>query len=107
MGERRSLKTFNMKGYSAKFVGVFHPSISHVKKALSCICQTLESFSYCNREWIRNLLTLYITNAIALVSVYSSYLPAPVKMAWVILSSYYRSAFFDDVSHKNHQATSL
>ena len=94
-----------MKGYSAKVVGMLYPSINLLKKALFCICQALKFFSYCNRDEIRNLLILYITNAIALVSFYSSYLPAPVKVAWVILSSYYRRAFVDDVSHKNHQTT--
>ena len=95
-----------MKGYSPKFVGLLWPSISHLKKALFCLCQGLESFFYCKRDEIRTWLILYITNAITWVSVYSSYLPAPVKVAWVILSSYYRRAFVDDVSHKN-QATSL
>ncbi len=106
MGTRRSLKRFNMKGYSATFVGVLYQSISHLKKAPFCLCQGLESFFYCNRDEIRNLLILYITNANAWLSAYSSYLPAPVKVVWVILSSYYRRAFVDDVSHKN-QATSL
>jgi hypothetical protein len=48
---------------------------------------------------------LYIANAIAWVSIYSSYLPTPVKVAWVILSSYYRRSF-ENASRKN-QAASL
>jgi len=94
-----------MKGYSAKLAAVLYQSISHLKKALFCLCQGLQSL-YCNRDDIRNLLILYITNAIAWVSVYSSYLPTPVKVVWVILSSYYRRAFVDDASRKN-QAASL
>ena len=105
-GTRRSLKKFNMKGYSAKLAGALSHSISHLKKALFCLCQGLQSL-YCNRDEIRNLLILYNTNAIAWVSVYSSYLPAPVKVAWVMLASYYRRAFVvDDASRKN-QAASL
>ena len=96
-----------MKGYSAKFAGVFSHSISHLKKALFRLFHGLESLFYCNRDEIRNLLILYNTNAIAWVSVYSSYLPAPVKVAWVMLASYYRRAFVvDDASRKN-QAASL
>lgn len=93
-----------MKGYSAKLADVYYQSISHLKKALFCLCQGLQSL-YCNRDEIRNLLILYITNAIAWVSIYSSYLPTPVKVAWVIVSSYYRRSF-DDASRKN-QAASL
>ena len=105
-GTRRSLKKFNMKGYSAKLASALSHSVSHLKKALSCLCQGLQSL-YCNRDEIRNLLILYNTNAIAWVSVYSSYLPAPVKVAWVMLASYYRRAFVvDDASRKN-QAASL
>ena len=94
-----------MKGYSAKFAGVLCQPISRLKKAIFCLCQGLESL-YCNRDEIRNFLILYITNAIAWVSVYSSYLPMPVKVVWVILSSYYRRAFVDDASRKS-QAASL
>jgi hypothetical protein len=61
----------------------------------------LKSFFYFNRDVLCNLLILYNTNAIALVSIYSSYLPTPIKMAWVILSSYYRRTFVDDLTHKN------
>ncbi len=50
------------------------------------------------------MIILYIANAVAWVSVYSNYLPTPVKVAWVILSSYYRRAFVDDASHKNQAA---
>ncbi len=96
-----------MKGYSAKFAGILYESISHLKKALFCLCEDLQSLYY-NRDEIRNLLILYNTNAIAWVSIYSSYLPAPVKVAWVMLASYYRRAFVvdDDASRKN-QAASL
>jgi hypothetical protein len=96
-----------MKGYRAKFAGVLYQStISHLKKALFCICEDLQSL-YCNRDEIRDLLILHFTNAIAWVSVYSSYLPTPVKVVWVILSSYYRRALVgDDTSHEN-QAASL
>ena len=108
MGTRRSLHRFDMKGYGARFLGLLYRSISHLKKTLFCLCQGLQSFFYCNnRDEIRNLLILYIANAIAWLSIYSSYLPAPVKVVWVILSSYYRRAFVvDDASHKN-QAASL
>jgi hypothetical protein len=95
-----------MKGYSSKLAAVLYQSISHLKKALFCLCQGLQSL-YCNRDEIRNLLILYITNAIAWVSVYSSYLPTPVKVAWVILSSYYRPAFVDDDASSKNQAASL
>lgn len=105
MGTRRSLKRFNMKGYSAKLAAVLYQSISHLKKALFCLCQGLQSL-YCNRDEIHNLLILYITNSLAWVSVYSSYLPTPVRVVWLILSSYYRRAFVDDASRKN-QAASL
>ena len=93
-----------MKGYSAEFVGVLYQSIIELKKGLLILCQGLQSLYY-NRDKIRNLLILYITNAIAWVSVYNSYLPTPVKVAWVILSSYYRLAFVDDTSRKNEAAS--
>jgi hypothetical protein len=94
-----------MKEYSVKFASVLYQStISHLKKALFCRCQGLQSL-YCNRDEIRDLLILHFTNAIAWVSVYSSYLPTPVKVVWLVLSSYYRRAF-DDTSRKN-QAASL
>jgi hypothetical protein len=92
-----------MLGHSAKLEGVLCQSISHIKKALFCLYQALQSF-YCSKEEIRNFLILYITNSIALLSVYSSYLPTPVKVAWVILSSYYRRALADDASTKNQAA---
>ena len=91
-----------MKQYSAKFVGVFYQSIIDLKKGLMILCQGLQSLYY-NRDKIRDLLILYIINAIAWVSVYSSYLPTPVKVVWVILASYYRRAF-DDASRKNQTA---
>ena len=97
-----------MKEHSAKLTAASYQSIRHLKKALVCLCHGLQSFSYGNRDEIRNLLILYITNAIAWLSVYSSYLPTPVKVVWVILSSYYRRAFVvdEDASRKN-QAASL
>jgi hypothetical protein len=97
-----------MKEHCAKLSAASCQSISHLKKALLCLCHRLRSFSHCNRDEIRNLLILYITNAIAWLSVYSSYLPTPVKVVWVILSSYYRRAFVvdEDASRKN-QAASL
>jgi len=94
-----------MKGYSARFSGLLYQSISHLKKALFCLCQGLQSFLCCNKDEIRNLLVLYITNAIAWLSVYSSYLPAPVKVVWVILSSYYRAFVVDDASRENEAAS--
>ena len=80
-------------------------SITNIKKALFCLYEGLQSL-YCSKEDISNLIILYATNAVAWISVYSNYLPAPIKVAWVILSSYYRRAFVDDASHKN-QAASL
>ena len=91
-----------MKGYSAKFEGVLYQSISHLKKALFCLCQGLQSL-YCKGDEVHDLLILHITNAIAWISVYSSYLPTPVKVVWFILSSYYRRAF-DDASSRNQAA---
>jgi hypothetical protein len=96
-----------MKGYIPKVVDIIYQSITIVKEALFCLLQGLQSFFYWNREEIRNLLILYSTNAIAWLSVYSSYLPTPVKVVWVILSSYYRRAFViggDDTSRKNQAA---
>ena len=80
-------------------------SISYIKKALFCLCKGLQSL-YCSKEDISNLIILYTTNAVAWISVYSNYLPAPVKVAWVILSSYYRRAFVvaDNPSRKNQAA---
>jgi hypothetical protein len=104
MGTRRSFEEVHMKKYSAKLVAATYQSIIYIKEALFCLCQGLQSFLCCNRDEIRNLFILYITNAIAWLSVYSSYLPTPVKVVWVILSSYYRRAFVDDASHKNQAA---
>ena len=93
-----------MMGLNAKLAGMLYQSISHIKKALFCLYQDLQSL-YSSKAEIRNLLIMYITNTIALVSVYSSYLPAPVKVAWVIVCSYYRRAFVvDDASSKNQAA---
>jgi hypothetical protein len=91
-----------MNRYSANLVGLLYQSIIDLKKGLLILCQGLQSL-YCNRDKIRNLLFLYIINANAWVSVYSSYLPTPVKVVWVILASYYRRAF-DDASRKNQTA---
>ena len=93
-----------MKKYSAKLVAATYQSISYVKEAPFCLCHGLQSLLRCNKDEIRSLLILYITNAIAWLSVYSSYLPTPVKVVCVILSSYYRRAFVDDASHKNQAA---
>lgn len=97
-----------MKKYSAKLAAATYQSIIYIKEALFCLCPGMQSFLCCNRDEIRNLFILYITNAIAWLSVYSSYLPTPVKVVWVILSSYYRRAFVvdEDASRKN-QAASL
>jgi hypothetical protein len=91
-----------MKGHSARFVGTLYQSVMDLKKGLLILCQSLQSLYY-NRDEIRNLLILYIINAIAWISVYSSYLPTPVRVVWVILASYYRRAF-DDASHKSQAA---
>jgi hypothetical protein len=91
-----------MKGYSARFVGRLYQSVIDLKKGLLILCQGLQSLYY-NRDEIRNLLILYIINAIAWISVYSSYLPTPVRVVWVILASYYRRAF-DDASSKSQTA---
>jgi hypothetical protein len=91
-----------MKGHSARFVGILYQSVIDLKEALLILCQGLQSLYY-NRDEIRNLLILYIINAIAWVSVYSSYLPTPVKVVWVILASYYHRAF-DDASRKSQTA---
>ncbi len=97
-----------MKRYSVKLAAQLCKLTRRVRKALFCVCQGLEQFFYFNRDVIRNLLILYNTNAIAWVSVYSSYLPTPVKMAWVVLFSYYRRAFVDDdVSSRKNRPTSL
>jgi hypothetical protein len=93
-----------MMGPNAKLAAGLYQSISHLKKALFCLFQDLQSL-YSSKAEICNLIILYITSAIALVSVYSSYLPAPVKVVWIILSSYYRRAFVvDDASRKNQAA---
>jgi hypothetical protein len=86
---------------------LLHHSMSHIKKTLFCLCEGLQSL-YCSKEDLSNLIILYAANAVAWISVYSNYLPAPVKVAWVILSSYYRRAFVvaDNPSRKN-QAASL
>jgi len=91
-----------MKAYSTRFVGTLYQLIIDLKKDLLILCQSLQSLYY-NKDEIRDLLILYIINAIAWVSLYSSYLPTPVKMVWVILASYYRRVF-DDASRKSQAA---
>jgi hypothetical protein len=81
-------------------------SISQIKKALFCLCDWLQSLC-CSKDEIHNLIILYITNAVAWVSVYSNYFPAPVKVAWVILSSYYRRVLDVDNPSRKNQAASL
>jgi hypothetical protein len=93
-----------MKKYNSKLAAAPYRLLSYIKEALFCLFEGLQSFLYCDRDEIRNLLNLYITIAIAWLSIYSSYLPTPVKVVWVILSSYYRRAFVDDASHKNQAA---
>ena len=90
-----------MKKYNSKLAAAPYRLLSYIKEALFCLFEGLQSFLHCDRDEIRNLLILYITNAISWLSIYSSYLPTPVKVVWVILSSYYRRAFVDDASHKN------
>jgi hypothetical protein len=63
-----------------------------MKKAPFCLLQCSQLI-YGSKNERRNLLNLYIANAIALLSIYSSYLPTPLKVAWVILSCYYRRVF--------------
>ena len=81
-------------------------SVGQIKKALFYLCEWLQSLC-CSKEEVHNLVNIYITNAVAWVSVYSNYLPTPVKMAWVILSSYYRRAFDVDNPSRKNQAVSL
>lgn len=93
---RNCLKRFKMQRHKLKFIGVFHESISHIKKALFSLSQRLQLFFRCNRDDLRGLLITYSANVIAWVSVYSNYLPAPVKVVCVIFTSYYRRSFVDD-----------
>jgi uncharacterized protein involved in cysteine biosynthesis len=87
-----------MKKYRAKFVGVLHHSISPLQ-AIICLCQGLQSFFHGNGDKAINLL---ITDTIAWLSVYSSYLPMPLKVIWIMFSSYYRP--FNDASRKEKAA---
>jgi hypothetical protein len=87
-----------MGEYRAKFVGVLYQSISHLQ-AIFFLCQRLQSFFHSNEDKIINLL---ITDTIAWLSVYSSYLPMPLKVIWVVFSSYYCP--FDDASRKENAA---
>ena len=97
-----------MIGYNEKKLVRVVPyhSVSQIKKVLFCLYDWLQSLC-CSKEQIRNLIILYIANAVAWVSVYSNYLPTPVKVAWVILSSYYRRAFDVDNPSRKNQAVSL
>lgn len=96
-----------MQHHKLKFIGVFHESISHIKKALFYLSQWLQSFFRWNRDDLRGLLITYTANVIAWVSVYSNYLPAPVKVVCVIFTSYYRRSFVDDEdASRKSEATS-
>ena len=108
IGTTRSLKRSNMIVYNEKKSIRVAPyrSVSQIKKALFCLREWLQSL-YCSKEEIHNLIILYITDAVAWVSVYSNYLPTPVKVAWVILSSYYRRAFVVDNPSSKNQVSSL
>ncbi len=98
-------KTLDMIGYCRRLTIMLNQSVRYTKKDLFCLRQGLQ-FLYYRKDDLGNLLNLYVTNAIALFSIYASYLPTPLKVAWVILSCYYRRAFMDeeDTSRKNHAA---
>ncbi len=91
--------------YIRRLTIMLDQSVSHTKNDLFCLRQGLQLLYYYRKDELGNLLNLYVTNAIALFSVYASYLPTPLKVAWVILSCYYRRAFMDkDTSLKSHGA---
>ena len=97
-----------MQRYDLKFIDLFYDSIDHLRKGIFHFCQWLESFFGWNREDIHSLLITYIANAVAWVSIYSNYLPAPIRVVCVIFTSYYRRRFFvvdDDGSRKNEAAS--
>jgi hypothetical protein len=98
-----------MQHHKLKLIGVFHESISHIKKALFYLSQRLYPFFRWNTDDIRGLLITYTANVIAWVSVYSNYLPTPVKVFCVIFTSYYRRSFVvddDDDASRKSEATS-
>jgi hypothetical protein len=96
-----------MQRYDLKFTGLFYDSIDRLRKAIFHFCQWLKSFFCWNREEIHNLLITYIANAVAWVSIYSNYLPAPVRVVCVILTSYYRRrSFVDDAGSRKNEAAS-
>ena len=90
--------------YCRRLTILLNQLVIYIKKALFCLLQGLQLL-YGSKDELRNLLSLYITNAIALLSIYSSYLPTPLKVAWVILSCYYRRAFEYDSSREKNQAS--
>jgi hypothetical protein len=101
--KKEVLKHWGIMRCGEGLVIVLNQLVSHLKKALFRLLQGLQLLN-CSKCEILNLLNLYITNAIALISVYSNYLPAPLKVAWLILSCYYRRAFVNDSSRKKNQA---
>ena len=90
--ENEVFNTLDMIRYSRRLTIMPNQLMIHMKRALFCLLQGLQLL-YGSKDELRNLLNLYIINAIALLSVYSSYLPTPLKVAWLILSCYYRRAF--------------
>jgi hypothetical protein len=98
-----------MQHHKLKFIGVFHESITHIKKALFYLSQWLYPLFRWNTEDIRGLLITYTANVIAWVSVYSNYLPTPLKLVCVIFTSYYRRSFVvdaDDGASRKSEARS-
>ena len=98
-----------MQHHKLKFIEEFHESITHLKKALFYLSQRLYPFFRWNTDDIRGLLITYTANVIAWVSVYSNYLPTPVKVFCVIFTSYYRRSFVvddDDGASRKSEATS-
>ncbi len=90
--------------YPARLVTILCQLINYIKGAISCLCQGFQFLPSSKKE-ICDLLILYTANSIALAYIYSSYLPAPVKVAWLVFCSYYRRAFMDeDASRKSHAA---
>ncbi len=106
--ERGSInKRSNMVEYPARLVTILCQLINYIKGDISYLCQGFQFLPSSKKE-ICDLLILYTANSIALEYIYSSYLPAPVKVAWLIVSSYYRHAFNDDDdSSRKNQASFL
>ena len=96
-----------MQRYDLKFIGLFYDSIDHLRRDIFHFCQWLKSFFGLNREDIHNLLITYIASSVAWVSIYSNFLPAPIRVVCVIFTSYYRrrSSVVDDGSRKNEAAS--